>query len=339
MIEYALVRLAALKSLFVRADSLEKIMRSGDSRVLLTVLSESVFKKEVHSLIATGLSDIKPSNALRIIHKGHTRLRLHFSRLAKIALPDDFGLILLGWEMEEIKGILRRLSSDKSDWDRRLGFQSYFLDLGLELSRDEPKTTQEFVSFLKKAEHPLAFLIDQRLYHESVVQAELKFERSCFQQYQPEKISRFKTAERYFYDRLNLTNIQYALLIQENPQGTDPVEQFYIKGSGRITLSDFRKITKMPFKNSASIIKEKLRIALPPGFDRSPVKFCLEIKKALLKCYGRMNIQEHGGIWGLLFFMEELDTMVSDLKLAVYSGSSGAPHEEIADHFSGLKAA
>lgn len=331
MIEYAIPRLAALKGRFLRAESLEKIAGTGDVRTLISLLSKSVFEKEIDTLLTRGESGMTLPAILRVVYEGHLRLRLFFSRLVKTAYPHAFDLILIRWEMEEVKAALRYLCCEGAVLERRFRFTSYVLEVKSGKVWEAHQTVPEFMTSLLKAEHPLAIFLDPDLYSKDRGLAEIEMERACFQKYLPEKIKLVEQARQYFADRVDVMNIQNALLVCKYFQDKEQIEQYYIHGPGRITLSDFQRLAKTSLTRAGTIIEKRLGIKLPSTFDHSLSRFSLVIRRSLLYRYRITNIVEGGGVWAFLFFMEDLDVMVSDLKSVIYYAAAGVAPEKIMD--------
>ncbi|MBI5186401.1 MAG: V-type ATPase subunit [Nitrospinae bacterium] len=333
MIDYAVTRLAALKSRFPGVDFLVRVVETRDAGSLLSLLSDTVFKEEAESFIAKSETKITLPIVLRAAHNGHIRLRRFFSRLVKQAFPEAFSLLLARWELEEVKAALRYLSSGGAAYERRFTFISYMLDAKPGHLWEADKTPAQFLASLEHKGHPLASFFDPELYSRDRVRAELEMERNFFNGFIPEKSMLLKPSQTYFQDQLDLLNIHNAFLLRESPLEEGNSEQIFISGPGRITEAEFMRIAKGAPGQAANIARKKIGINLDPAFETSSIRFSRELKKALLHGYRMKNLLEPSGIWAFLYFMEGMEAMVADLKLAIYFGSAGAPPEQALEQF------
>jgi hypothetical protein len=251
----------------------------------------------------------------------------------KQAFPEAFDLLLARWELEEIKAMLRYLSSGGAAYERRFNFVSYFFEDKPGHIWDADKTPGQFLASLEHKGHPLASLLDPELYSRDRVGAELQMERHFFHTYIPERSRLLKSAQPYFQDQLDMVNIQNALLLMENHREEDCPDQVFIDGPGRIGEADFLQIAKGPIGQANLTIKKKIGITLNPASEISHLRFSLELKRAFLHAYRMKNILEPTGIWAFFYFMEGLEAMVSDLKLSIYLGTAGVPTEQALDQF------
>ncbi len=336
MIDYAIARLAALKSGFIRQGPLECAIESRDQRTLLSLLSDSVFKEEADAVFSGGCANV--TTILKCIHQGHQRLRLFVANLIKIAFPETFDVILGRWEMEEIKAVMRSLTSKREANEERFPFTSFILEAGKGDGWTSLKSVSEFKAALVKAQHPMAFLLNPAQCLRDRVHAELEMERNYYQEYLFKKMGAGNLAEKYFTNQLDTANIRNALLIRENLPDDDQMKDFFIQGSGRVSFSDFQRLVKEPMSEVATIINAKLQLHLPPE-ELSPSQCSREITRGLLNHYRMNAIIEAGSIWNFLFFMEDLDTMAADLKLATYFGAARTPYQYATHHFLGVKVA
>ena len=333
MIEYAIARLAALKSRFVTSESLQRLLLTKDHRTLAAALSESVFREEMDSLMVKGEGDPSPAALLRLIHEGHARLRLFFSGLVKSAYPALFDSILARWELEEIKAGLRYLSSRGPTLERRFRFTSYFADPKETRSWGECKTVREFFSILVKKNHPMAAFIDIELFGKDQVRAEGEMERRFFTGYFAVNKSA-SPLRQYFSRRMDAVNIHVALLMRDHPIDSLEMRERFLEGPGTISFADFQALAKTPsLREAVDIVKKRLGLSLGPSAEESPARLSTHLQKSFFHQYKKNRLLEPGGLWAFLFFMEALDAMVEDLKLALYFRAAGVPPQEAEIHF------
>ena len=334
MIEYAIARLAALKSRFVTPESLQRLLLAKDHRTLAAVLSESVFREEGESLMAGGEGAPPPAALLRLIHEGHARLRLFFSGLVKSAYPTLFNSILARWELEEVKAGLRYLSSRGPILERRFRFTSYFAAPKETRSWSECKTVREFLSTLAKKRHPMAAFIDPELFEKHQVRAEEEMERRFFAGYIAVTKSAASPLRKYFTRQMDAVNIHTALLMRNNPIDPQEMRERFLEGPGAISFTDFQALAKTPsLQEAAGVVKKRLGLSLGPSAGESPARLSTYLRKYFFHQYKKNRLLEPGGLWAFLFFMEALDAMVEDLKLVLYFRAAGVPPQEAEIHF------
>ncbi|MBI5814338.1 MAG: V-type ATPase subunit [Nitrospinae bacterium] len=333
-IEYTVTRLKALAGRFPSYGEFIRILQMEDARGVAGLLEGSVFAPEMESLVAKGETDISPMRLLRVMADGHHRLRRHFAGMAMQTDPRSCRAILMRWEIEELKSALRYLKYHGEKVERRFGFNSLILPEGkTPLWEAKDRSLAHFIAALAQARHPLAPAVDREEYLKDTVKAELGIERYFYGEWLPSQKGIAAQAAESLADRLDAANIAAAMLIREAKSGRGEASSYYVAGCGEVMVDDFMTIVEGPAWAPFQIVKKKMGLSPRKGSEISATIFALEIKRALARRYKLACMLDPVGMRDFVWFMEELDITVSNLKLAVNHALTHTPAGEAADIF------
>lgn len=331
--EYAVTRLAALKSRLPSAPELIRMLETAEMAQVAEVLRWSAYGGEMGRLAARGETKADPPKMIRVINEGSVRLRSNFAALARTIDETLAEALLMRWEVEEVKSAMRYLSFDGFALDRRFSFTSLILNPAVMPAWGAYRSAMEFVSLLRKAGHPLAPALDARAFANDPVEAELAISRYFYFEYLPVKGAKFPEAMEYHRDRLDMANMCAALLLREAPGDRGQSVSRFITGPGAVTQNDITAIVEGSPDVALSVAKKRMGVTLKRGAETSATILAMALRRAFFRRYWMKSLLEPTGLWSLVFFMEYLDANSANLKLAISFTASHTPIGEAAESF------
>ena len=332
-IEYAVTRLKAARSRFPSYPEFIRILQMEEASAVSGLLSGSIFAREMDELSARG-AVMSPPLLLRVINAGGARLRRMMAQLTLETLGDTGVALLMKWEIEELKSALRYLAARGERLDRRFAFESLVM-------RGEKKPLWEvrdkslagFIEALKEAKHPIYSAIDREAITKDPMRAELDMERYFFGSWLPSTKGLTEEAIEYLTLKLDIANMTRAMLLRDAKTPSHEAIPCYVQGNGLVTREDFTRILEGPQDAPLVTSYKKLGVTAAKGSEISATIFSLEIKRGSAKKIKLKAMLEPVGVWDYALFMEELDIMVSNLKMAVNLSMTHTPIGEAADSF------
>lgn len=331
--EYAITRLAAIRSRLPSAPDLIRMLETAETSQVAEALRFSPYGGEMDRLSPRGEGKPDPAKLVRIINEGSARLRSSFGELARTADETLAEVLLMRWEVEEVKSALRYLSSDGFALDRRFSFTSLVVSPNAMPAWGSYRSAPEFVSVLRKAGHPLSMALDARAFARDPVEAELAVSRHFYFEYLPVKASKFPEAIEYHRDRLDIANVCAALLLRDVPANREESVARLITGPGAITTDDIGAIAGGSPDVALLVVKQKMGVVLKRGAETSATILSMGLRRAFFRRYWMKSLLEPTGLWSLIFFMENLDANSANLKLAINFATSHTPIGEAAESF------
>ena len=331
--EYAVTRLWALRSRLPSAPDLIRMLETAEMTSVAEVLRWSAYGGEMDRLAARGETRFDPPRLIRVINEGSVRLRSKFGDLAGTVDETLAEVLLMRWEVEEIKSALRYLSFDGFALDRRFSFASLVVNPGSMPEWGSYRSAPEFVSLLRKAGHPLAPALDARAFALDPVEGELALSRHFFLKYLPVMAEKFPEAVEYHRDRLDIANVLAAVLLREAPANRTQSIARLITGPGVVTADDITAIANGPQDEVVSVVKKRMGVTLKRGAETSATILAMGLRREFFRRYWMRSVLEPMGLWSFIFFMENLDANSANLKLAISFSASHTPIGEAADSF------
>lgn len=331
--EYAVTRLLALRSRLPSAPELIRMLETAEMTPVAEVLRWSAYGGEMDRLAARGETKFDPPRMIRVINEGSVRLRSKFGDLVRTVDETLAEVLLMRWEVEEVKSTLRYLSFDGFALDRRFSFTPLIVTPGVMPAWGSYRSALEFVSLLRKVEHPLAPALDARAFARDPVGAELAVSRHFFLEYLPVKAERFPEAIEYHRDRLDIANVLAAVLLREATGDREESIARLITGPGAVTADDIAEIASGPSDKVLSVVKKRMGFTLKRGAETSATILAMGLRRAFFRRYWMRSLLEPMGLWSLIFFMENLDANSANIKLAISFAASHTPVGEAADSF------
>lgn len=331
--EYAVTRISALKSRLPAAPELIRMLETAEMAQVAEVLRWSAYGGEMERLAAKGETKADPPKMIRVINEGSVRLRSNFGVLARTIDETLAEVLLMRWEVEEVKSAMRYLSFDGLALDRRFSFTSLVLDPAVMPAWGAYRSAMEFVSLLRKAGHPLAPALDARAFANDPVEAELAISRHFYFEYLPVKAAKFPEAMEYYRDKLDIANACAALLLREGTGDRRQSVSRLITGPGLITASDITAIVEGSPEATLSVVKKRLGVTLRRGAETSATILSIGLRRAFFRRYWMKSVLDPMGLWSLIYFMEYLDANSANLKLAISFTASHTPIGEAAESF------
>jgi vacuolar-type H+-ATPase subunit C/Vma6 len=331
--EYAVTRLSALKSRLPSAPELIRMLETAEMTPVAEVLRWSAYGGEMDRLAARGEAKFDPPRLIRVINEGSVRLRSSFGDLARTVDEELAEVLLMRWEVEEVKSALRYLSFDGFALDRRFSFTSLIVNPASMPEWGSYRSAVEFVSLLRKAGHPLAPELDALAFARDSVEAELAISRHFYFEYLPVKAGKFPEVIEYHRDRLDIANVLAAVLLREAPANRGQSVSRLITGPGAVTADDLTAIAAGSQDEVVSVVKKRMGVALKRGAETSATILAMGLRREFFRRYWMRSVLEPMGLWSFIFFMENLDANSANLKLAISFSASHTPIGEAADSF------
>ncbi|MBF0290679.1 MAG: V-type ATPase subunit [Nitrospinae bacterium] len=331
--EYAVTRLSAIKGRLPSAPELIRMLETAEMTQVAEILRWSAYGGEMDRLAAKGTTKADPARMIRVINEGSVRLRSRFGDLARTVDATLAEVLLLRWEVEEVKSAMRYLSFDGFALDRRFSFNSLVLPPAVMPAWGAYRSAMEFVSLMRKAGHPLAPALDARAFANDPAEAELAISRRFYLEYLPAKVSRFPEAFEYHRDRLDIANVCSAALLRDAPGDRAQSASRLVIGPGVITRHDIKEIVEGSKESIISVVKKRLGVTLKRGAETSATILSMSLRRAFYRRLWMKSLLEPTGLWSLIFFMEYLDANAANLKLAISFAASHTPIGEAAESF------
>lgn len=335
LLEYALARIAGLKSRFVTPASIRRIVEDADLRLTAAILEETVFAEEMKALTTASDKEITAGAVLRAIENGNLRLRALLAKYAKLAFPKRFDVILARWDLEQIKAAVRYLNSGGDVLERRFSFTSLILEPEKKKIWNPHYKVADFLNLLSGAGHPLAPGFDGKLAEKEPVRFEINLERYYFTRFLPERIDMRGPLGEFYKRRLDILNVKTALLMRDTETGQERALRTYVDGGGVIRRREFDSIRSSPLDLTAATLEKRLgaRRGLDPLV--TPRRLADSLEKAAHDRFHITNISYPGGMLAFALFAESLDFMTADVKMAIRFSFARAPFTEAEVLFKG----
>ena len=331
--EYAVTRLSAIRSRLPSAPELIRMLETAETAQVAETLRFSPYGGETDRLSPRGEAKPDPARLVRIINEGSVRLRSNFGDLARTADETLAEVLLMRWEVEEVKSAMRYLSFDGFALDRRFSFASLVVNPDAMPAWGSYRSAQEFASVLRKAGHPLAPALDARAFANDPAEGELAISRHFYSGYLPAKAGKFPEAVEYYRDRLDVANVCAAVLLRDAPVNRRESIARLIAGPGVVTAEDITEIAEGPQDAALSVVKKRMGVALKRGAETSATILSIGLRRAFFRRYWMKSLLDPMGLWSLIFFMENLDANSANLKLAISFSASHTPIGEAAESF------
>lgn len=331
--EYAVTRLSAIRSRLPSAPELIRMLETAQAPQVAEALRYSPYGGEMDGSAARRETKADPARLVRIINEGSVRLRSSFGDLARTVDPTLAEILLMRWEVEEVKSALRYLSFDGLALDRRFSFASLIVNPSAMPAWGSYRSAGEFVSVLRKAGHPLAPALSARAFASDPVEGELAISRHLYLEYLPVKAGKFPEALEYHRDRLDIANVLAAVLLRDAPANREQSVSRLITGPGAVTAGDISAIAGGSQDEVISVVKKRMGVTLKRGAETSATILAMGLRRAFFRRYWMKSLLEPMGLWSLIFFMEYLDANAANLKLAISFSASHTPIGEAAESF------
>lgn len=314
--EYATARLHGLRAGFVPEAELDSIAAGRDLASVILLLGDSVFAEEADRLKTRG-REITPQSVIRAIEDGRLSTIRRAGDVIKKHNADSFAFIFSRGELEQIKDAMRCVRLGEPVHEKRFRF--------LPLS-DAPQWTDVwftfrtlplFRQFLTKSGHPFAGIIDDEAVSQQM--AELKLERHFFGAWLERNKTLAHESYGYFADLNDMVNLRTcALMLGHFPSSGDP-QVYYVKGPANLRLSEFEQMTFMQDTEFRNYVSRRTGMPIKPL--EGAAGFSLALHQAFLRKWRLAAIRQPTGILEILVFLEELNAMAMNLKLAVAAGA------------------
>jgi hypothetical protein len=331
--EYAVTRLSAIRSRLPSAPELIRMLETTQMAQVAEALRFSPYGGEMDGLAARREAKPDPARLVRAINEGNVRLRASFGGLARTVDPTLAEVLLMRWEVEEVKSALRYLSFDGFALDRRFSFASLVVNPAAMPAWGSYRSAGEFVSILRKAGHPLASALDARAFALDHAEGELAISRHFYLEYLPVKASKFPEAVEYHRDRLDIANVLAAVLLRDAPANREESISRLVTGPGAVTAQDITAIAEGSQDVAISVVARRMGVTLKRGSETSATILAMGLRRAFFRRYWMKSLLEPMGLWSLVFFMENLDANSANLKLAISFAESHTPIGEAAESF------
>ena len=329
-IEYVVTRLRAIRTGYIHEDRLKGIVDGQDNGSTLSLLADSNFNIGVERFKQHHSEKPKTSSLIRVIDESRNLIIEKLAAIIAFSLPEEVELIFSRLELEQLKNVMRCIRGGETFIDKRLVFLNFRLPRKgwtsgwrTFLNIDELKET------LKNQHHYFYPALANR--NTDQQSSEIDIERFYFNKYLPEKINGSADYAEYFSWKHSMVNIHTAYLLNGKRTNYPDLSEFYIKGPGKVTRADFERLIDIQTNAFMPEVSRILGVKLHEGTLTDT--FPNIINSAFLHCMKFKVYRDPFSILEILLHLEELSTLVSNLKLAIYLSDIGAPFKEVKDNF------
>lgn len=325
--EYVITRLRALRSRFLPDSDMESIASAREIPSVVLLLEDSVFGEEMQKLKLDGQGDMSRAALARAVEEGRQRITGKAAALVRGWIPQYFDLLFSRRELEQLKEAMRCIRSKEPPSEKGLRFLELSEAGGWTKIWHECRSVGEFKKALVRMRHPMAEGIDETL---EGVEAEVALERYYFGEYLQKRERLLADAQDYFSDLNDITNLHSSSLLRGGRHGL-AAKKYFAQGPGRLSEKAFLMLTVVSeielLGHAGKMLGRQLRYI--PG----QTGFAQSIRQAYLRRWRIGAILEPVGPLGILVFLEELDAMSVNLKLALHLGQAPRLEPEMAGYF------
>lgn len=314
--EYATTRLRGMRARFVPETELESISAGRDLPSVVLLLGDSLFADEIDRLKAGGRETTLPP-LMRAIEDGRQAAIRAAARIVNERNPGAFAFVFARMEIEQIKDAMRCIRLGEPVYEKRFGFLALSASPQWTGVWSSFRSLAQFRQFLVKTAHPFARAVDDEAASQPM--AELKLERHFFGHWLKSNARFNAECGNYFADLNDMVNLHTCALLRGHvPSSGDP-RLYFVKGPGRLRQADFEQMTVLPdmeFRDFAA-----RRTGLTLKFREGVAGFSQTLRQAFLRRWRLAAISRPTGLLEILVFLEELNAMTMNVKLAVAAGA------------------
>jgi len=307
--DYVSARLKAWRSAFVPDSALEQM---GDVRSAILRLEDSMFQPEMAKLRTGERGAVSPTSIARCVEEGRLRLLGRTAALAQQWIPGIVPLVFSRYELEQVKEALRHIRTPARE--RRIRFLLLTPHSAWTARWRTFGSLAQFRAALVQEGHPLAAAVRPDA---PPAEVEELLEKHYFSDVLPRYEAVAGETWEYFMDQHDIVNLHVCRL-----SAGHEVEGHFIPGPGRLAKKEIAAMSIMSETEMVRTAGARLRLSLKyrPGIAGS----AQALRQAYLRKWRLRAILEPVGPWDLLVFLEELEAMAANLKLAVLAGDQQA---------------
>jgi vacuolar-type H+-ATPase subunit C/Vma6 len=329
-IEYVVIRLRAIRSGYIHEDRLEGVVDGKDSAAILSLLADSNFNVGVERFKQHQSVKPRTSSLIRIIDESRNVIIEKIAAIVAFSLPEEMELVFSRFELEQLKDVMRCIRGGETFIDKRLVFQNLHMPhKGWTSAWRSFQNIDELMDALKNQHHHFYPALAKR--GGDQFGSELELEKFYFNIYLPSRIKGSIDYAEYFSWKHSMLNIHTAYLLNQKRKNYPGLAEFYIDGPGKVTRAGFERLVDVQANDFPAEVSRILGIRLME--EAIPDTLPNIINAAFLRWMKSKVFHEPFSIFEILFHLEQLSALVSNLKLAVYFSGIGAPFKEVKDNF------
>lgn len=334
-IEYAAVRLRAMKMRFVPNDGIASIASGLDIISAASLLEDSIFQSGISALRLKGGRKITVPSLVRAVNDGYLHALSEVFKMLRLVLPELAEAVFSRFELEQVKQAIRSISVHENVSERRLRFVNLLL-------RPTPawagqwrtyKDAKKFKRALKDTAHPFATALKLGEEAADNARTEMELERFYFMEYLPARKNLLKDAWDYFADQCDLVNVQTASLLRGSGVSGTELKSLHVPGPGKIPFGVFASLYASNDDEFAKSVQRLFGFETDAALAASPSKVSTSVIRHNLGRYRRRVRVNPLGIWEIFLFLEELKAMASNLRLALLFSVSRVSGDEATEYF------
>lgn len=338
-IEYVTTRLRAMRCRFPPEEVLESIIAVESYSAISGLLRDSVFGKSIERQKSrTGRIGGRQA-VIRSVDETRLNILYKAAEIIRRSMPEILEPVFSRLELEQIKNVLRYIPFGKSVYERRFRLLPILRKDDWSLHWRSFSSLTEFKTALEKCKNPFAEAIKPDKEEIKWEEIETLLDIYYFGTYLPSKKGLLGATWEYFESQCDLVNVNRAFLLRQKSEPGEPLEKYYIPGPGKIKASDFAVMVTSSADSFRRQIQTIFNIELDAGITEDAAKLSQTLRRSLLRQYRKKTILDPNTLLDILVFLDELEIMVSNIKLAINLGGAGIPYIKAIDYFISRKVA
>lgn len=337
-IEYVTTRLKAIRCRFPPEEALESIITADDYSTVSALLRDSVFGKSIRR--QKNRSNIGGRHALlRSVDETRLNILYKAAEIVRGSMPEVLEPLFSRVELEQVKDALRFLHYGEPVYERRFRLLPILRKDDWSLHWRSFGTLREYIAALEKYDNPFAEAIKPQEGKIKWEEMETLLEIYYFGKYLPSKRSMLGSAYDYFESQCDQVNVNRAFLLRVKHESDEPLEKYYIPGPGTIKFSNFAAMIASPADDFRGHVEKVFNTELDADVTRDSAIFSQSLNRSLLYRHRVKAIVNPHTYLDILVFLDELEVMISNIKLAINFKGAGMPYMKAADYFISRKVA
>ena len=338
-IEYVTTRLKAIRCRFPSEEVLESIITADDYSTVSALLRDSVFEKSIEGQ-KNRSSRIGGRQAV-IRSVDETRLNILYKavEIVRSSMPEVLEPLFSRVELEQVKDVLRLLHYGEPVYERRFRLLPILRKDDWSLHWRAFGTLKEYKAALEKYDNPFAEAIKPEEGKIKWEEMETLLDIYYFGKYLPSKRSLLGSAYDYFESQCDQVNVNRVFLLRVKNEPEELLKKHYIPGPGKIKFSDFAAMITSPTDDFLRQVEKVFNTELHVGVTTDAARFSQSLRRSLLYRHRIKTIIDPHTLLDILVFLDELEVMVSIIKLALNFRGASIPYIKTADYFISRKVA
>ena len=338
-IEYVTTRLRAMRCRFPSEETVESIITTGGYSAVNGLLRDSVFGKSIERQKSRSGRIGGRLALVRSVDETRLNILYKAAEIIRRSMPEILEPLFSRIELEQVKNALRFLHYGEPVYERRFRLLPILRKDDWSLHWRSFSSLTELKAALEKYDNPFAEAIKPEKEKIKWEEMETLLDIYYFGTYLPSKKGLLGAAWEYFESQCDLVNVNRVFLLRKKSEPGEPLEKYYIPGPGKIKASDFPAMVISPIDDFRRQVETLFNIELDAGITKDAAKFSQTLHRALFRRYRMKTILYPNTLLDVLVFLDELEVVVSNIKLAINLGGAGIPYIKAVDYFISRKVA